>query len=139
MTSHIALPALDPAPATPVTFSQPIVMSLLRCDLAFGGLIFTDSMEMQGVTRLLSPAEAAVRAVRAGHDMLIDLPDTPGAFAAIKAAVQSGRISEARITVSAERILRTKASLGLHKQKHVALDDVPGLVGGRHIGPSRRW
>jgi len=131
MTSHIVLPALDPAPDTPATFSQPIVMNLLRRDLAFGGLIFTDSMEMQGVTRLLSPGEAAVRAVQAGHDMLIDLPDTPVAFAAIKAAVRSGGIAEARITASAERILRTKASLGLHKQKQVALDDVPRLVGGR--------
>ena len=131
MTSHMALPALDPTPDTPATFSQPIVMSLLRRDLAFGGLIFTDSMEMQGVTRLLSPGEAAVRAVQAGHDMLIDLPDTPAAFAAIKAAVHAGGVAEARITASAERILRTKASLGLHKQKQVALDDVPRLVGGR--------
>jgi beta-N-acetylhexosaminidase len=106
-------------------------MSLLRRNLAFGGLIFTDSMGMQGVTRVLSPGEAAVRAVQAGHDMLIDLPDTPAAFAAIKAAVRAGGVAEARITTSAERILRTKASLGLHKQKQVALDDVPRLVGGR--------
>jgi beta-glucosidase-like glycosyl hydrolase len=131
MTSHIALPALDPAPDTPATFSQPIVTSLLRRDLAFGGLIVTDSMEMQGITRLLSPGEAAVRAIQAGHDMLIDLRDTPAAFAAIKAAVHSGSLTDARITVSAERILRTKASLGLHKQKQVALEDVPRVVGGR--------
>jgi beta-N-acetylhexosaminidase len=131
MTSHIALPALDPAPDTPATFSQPIVTSLLRRDLAFGGLIVTDSMEMQGITRLLSPGEAAVRAIQAGHDMLIDLRDTPAAFAAIKAAVHSGSLTDARITVSAERILRMKASLGLHKQKQVALEDVPRVVGGR--------
>lgn len=131
MTSHIAMPALDPTPDTPATFSQPMVAGLLRRDLAFDGLIFTDSMEMQGVTRLLSPGDAAVRAVQAGHDMLLDLPDTPAAFAAIKAAVQAGRISESRITISAERILRTKASLGLQKQKQVALDHVPKQVGGR--------
>src|SRR5262245_2433388 len=131
MTSHVALPALDPTPDTPVTFSAPIVMRLLRRDLGFGGLIVTDSMEMHGVTRLLSPGEAAVRAVQAGHDILIDLPDTPAAFAAIKAAVQSGGIPEARIGESAERILRTKASLGLHTRKQVALDEVPKLVGGR--------
>ena len=63
--------------------------------------------------------------------MLIDLRDTPAAFAAIKAAVHSGSLTDARITVSAERILRMKASLGLHKQKQVALEDVPRVVGGR--------
>jgi beta-N-acetylhexosaminidase len=131
MTSHIALPALDPTPGTPATFSPPIVMSLLRGELAFGGLIVTDSMEMQGVARLLSPGEAAVRAVLAGHDVLIDLPDTQAAFEGIKAAVQAGRLSGARIGESAERILRVKASLGLHKRKQVALDEVPKLVGAR--------
>ncbi|HXH35011.1 MAG TPA: glycoside hydrolase family 3 N-terminal domain-containing protein, partial [Plantibacter sp.] len=44
MTAHIEMPALDPAPNTPTTLSQPIIQGLLRKDLGFGGLIYTDSM-----------------------------------------------------------------------------------------------
>jgi beta-N-acetylhexosaminidase len=88
-------------------------------------------MKMEGVTRLASAGDAAVRAVAAGHDMILDLPDPPAAFHAIKAAVHDGRIDQARITASVERILRAKASLGLHKQKLVSLDAVTQQVGGR--------
>lgn len=131
MTSHIVLPALEPQPETPVTWSRNATTGLLREELSFTGLVFTDSMKMAGVTRLASAGDAAVRAVAAGHDMLLDLPDPPAALAAIKAAIASGAIPEARITASAERILRAKARLGLHQDKGVSLDAVTQKVGGR--------
>ena len=131
MTSHIVLPALDPRPETPATWSDQVASRLLRDELGFGGLVFTDSMKMAAVARLAGPGEAAARAVQAGHDMVLDVPDPPAAFAGIKAAVQRGDIPEARITASAERILRAKARLGLHKQKLVSLDELTQKVGGR--------
>ena len=130
MTSHIVTPALDSQPHTPATFSA-ATTQLLRSDLAFSGLVFTDSMKSEALRRIGAPRYAAVRAVKAGHDMLVDLPDPAAAFDAIKAAVQSGEIEEARVTASAERILRAKARLGLHKQKLVSLDAVAEKVGGR--------
>ena len=54
MTSHIELPGLEPDPERPATFSRRIVTDLLRADLGFDGLIYTDSMRMRGVTDLLS-------------------------------------------------------------------------------------
>jgi beta-N-acetylhexosaminidase len=131
MTSHIELPALEPSPQTPATFSAAIAGNLLRGELGFKGLAFTDSMKMAGVTRIANPGAAAVRALRAGHDMLLDLPDPPAAFEAIKAAVASGELREERITQSVERILRAKARLGLHLKKEVSLDAVVQNVGGR--------
>jgi beta-N-acetylhexosaminidase len=131
MTSHIELPALEPQPATPATFSAIVATSLLRGELGFRGLVFTDSMKMAGVTRIAAPGEAAVRALTAGHDMLLDLPDPAAAFDAIKAALSRGEIAEARITASVERILAAKARLGLHRQKLVTLDGVTQKVGGR--------
>lgn len=131
MTSHIELPALDPRPATPATFSPAVATTLLRGDLAFRGLVFTDSMKMAGVTRLAGAGEAALRAFQAGHDMLLDLPDPPAAFDAIRSAVARGEIADARLTDSVRRILRAKARLGLHKQKLVSLDAVTQAVGGR--------
>ena len=57
MTAHIEMPALDPAPKTPTTLSGPIVQGLLRKDLGFGGLIYTDSMGMAGVAAIYTPAK----------------------------------------------------------------------------------
>ena len=131
MTSHILMPSLEPQPDAPVTFSRAVVTGLLRDDLGFDGLIVTDSMKMQGITDQAPPGEGAVRAFVAGHDMLLDVPDPPAALDALKAAVVSGRISEAQVAASVTRILRAKARLGLHRRKLVDLDRVTQAVGGR--------
>src|SRR5687768_6826227 len=75
MTAHIELPALDATPKTPTTLSQPIIQGLLRKDLGFGGLIYTDSMGMAGVSQMYSPGEAAVRAVKGGNEVIRHSPD----------------------------------------------------------------
>ncbi|PYR61709.1 MAG: beta-N-acetylglucosaminidase, partial [Acidobacteria bacterium] len=80
MTAHIEMPALDPTPNTPTTLSEPIVGGVLRKELGFGGLIYTDSMGMAGVTALYKPGEAAVRAVKAGNDIVLHSPDDAAAF-----------------------------------------------------------
>ncbi len=131
MTSHMQVPALDPEPRTPVTWSRRAASGMLRDELQFDGLIFTDSMKMAGITDLAGPGEAAARAVKAGHDMILDVTDPPAAFAGIRAAVHAGDIPEAQIAASAGRILRAKARLGLHKEKLVSLDEVTQRVGGR--------
>jgi beta-N-acetylhexosaminidase len=131
MTAHIEMPALDPAPNTPTTLSQPIVQGLLRRDLGFGGLIYTDSMGMAGVAAIYSPGEAAVRAVAAGNDVVLHSPDDGAAFAALRDAVKSGRIPEAQVNQSVERILRAKARAGLHRNKLVNLDSIATIIGTR--------
>jgi beta-N-acetylhexosaminidase len=131
MTGHIEMPSLDPTPATPTTLSPPIVDGVLRKELAFRGLIYTDSMGMQGVTNMHAPGEAAVRAILAGNDVVLHSPDDGAAFRGIVEAVKSGRIATGRIDASVERILRAKARAGLYKSKLVALDTIPSVVGTR--------
>jgi beta-glucosidase-like glycosyl hydrolase len=131
MTGHIEMPALDPAPNTPTTLSQPIVSGVLRKDLGFDGLVVTDSMGMAGVNLLYKPGEAAVRAVKAGNDIVLHSPDNGASYAAIKAAVLSGDIPKARLDQSVERILRAKAIAGLNRTRAVNLDALPNIVGGR--------
>jgi beta-N-acetylhexosaminidase len=131
MTAHIEMPALDASPNTPTTLSEPIVAGVLRTDLGFAGLIYTDSMSMAGVTELYKPGEAAVRAVKAGNDVVLHSPDDGAAFAAIKAAVESKDIPEARIDASVERILRAKARAGLHRTRTVPLDAIADVLGRR--------
>jgi beta-glucosidase-like glycosyl hydrolase len=132
MTSHISLPAIDAAPAT---FS-PAVVTLLRDDLGFDGLVITDSLSMAGLAQVAIPREAVVRAFLAGHDLLLDVPDVEDAFFAIAAAVDRGEISLDRIDQSVRRILRAKARLGLHENRRVALDAVADRVGSRPAAAS---
>src|SRR5690349_10357083 len=75
MAAHLELPLIDPTPRTPATFSPAIVEGLLRRDLGFAGLEYTDSMSMEAVTKLATPAEGAVRAVLAGSDQVVHSPD----------------------------------------------------------------
>jgi beta-N-acetylhexosaminidase len=131
MTAHIELPELDPTPKTPTTLSAPIVQGLLRKDLGFNGLIYTDSMGMAGVSAAYSPGEAAVRAVRAGNDVILHSPDDAAAFNAVVEAVKAGTIPEQQITASVLRILRAKARAGLHRNKIVNLDQISTVVGTR--------
>jgi len=130
MVAHIELPALDPSRG-PATFSHPVVTGLLREQLGFEGWILTDSMLMDGVARLGSSADNAVKAVLAGNDMVLDAPDMLDAFRGLAAAVASGVISRARLEQSVRRVLSAKARLGLHKTRTVNLDAVPSSVGGR--------
>jgi beta-glucosidase-like glycosyl hydrolase len=130
MVAHIELPALD-ADKVPATFSQAVVSGLLRREMAFDGLIVTDAMKMDAIARMVPPGEAAVRAVRAGADLVLDSPDPVAAFTAITAAVTSGQIDRARIDASVTRVLRAKARLGLHRSRAVSMDSVPQAVGGR--------
>jgi beta-N-acetylhexosaminidase len=130
MVAHIELPALE-SEKVPATFSRAVVTDLLRRDLAHEGLIVTDAMKMDAITRMVSPGEAAVRAVRAGVDLVLDSPDPVAAFTALKAAVASGQIDRAQIDASVTRVLRAKARLGLHRTRVVAMESVPQAVGGR--------
>ena len=131
MVGHIEMPALDATPGTPSTLSRPIVTGLLRRELGFDGLVYTDSMGMQAIGAMLSPGDAAVRAIAAGNDIVLHSPDDRAAAAAIKAAVENGTIERAQVVASAERVLRAKAGLGLHRTRAVNLDAVATVVGGR--------
>ena len=131
MTAHIQLPALDAAEFSPTTLSRPIVTGLLRDQMKFDGLVVTDAMTMDAISRRMSPGDAAVRAVAAGNDLILQSPDDASAVAAVKAAVTAGTIEMAQLDASVRRILRTKARLGLHRQRLVSLDALATHVGGR--------
>jgi beta-N-acetylhexosaminidase len=130
MVAHLALPGLDPS-GTPATMSAPIVGDLLRQQIGFEGLVFTDSMSMAAIARMVSPGEAAVRAIAAGADIVLHSPDDAAAADALKAAVAGGRMSRARLDASVQRLLTAKARLGLHLSRAVDLGEVVSHVGGR--------
>jgi len=122
MTGHLAVPALDADPNVPATLSEPVLTELLRKQMGFDGLIVTDALDMGGVTTRYAPGEVAVRSILAGVDVLLVPPITDAALAALKDAVESGRLPIERINESVKRILRAKAKVGLHHQRVVNLD-----------------
>jgi beta-N-acetylhexosaminidase len=128
MVAHMQMPGLDDE-KVPATFSHKIISGVLRP--GFDGLIFTDAMNMGAITRMTTPGDAAVRAVKAGIDVVLDTPDAAAATLAIATAIKSGDIPRVQVEASARRILEAKARLGLHKTRLVSLDAVPAAVGGR--------
>jgi beta-N-acetylhexosaminidase len=130
MVAHVEMPALDPAPG-PATFSRPITSGLLRDELRFDGVIYTDSLRMDAVTAMADSGEAAVRAIEAGADVVLDPADVREAFAGVRSALASGRVTRGRLEASVRRVLAHKARLGLHRTRFVELDGVMAAVGAR--------
>jgi beta-N-acetylhexosaminidase len=114
LIGHLGFPAVDPT-GRPATISGPLTRRLLRSQLGFQGVVITDALNMGGITSWGSPGQIAVRAVAAGVDMLLMSPRPVEAIGGIVDAVHGGRLSEARIDMSVERILRLKQRLGLYR------------------------
>jgi len=127
MTAHIAVPALAPADV-PATLSPAILTGLLRGEMGFKGIIVTDALEMGGIAQGYSSGEAAVLALAAGADALVMPPDPEGAVRAILAAVQSGRLTRARIDESVARLLAAKERVGLGRRATVNLEDISDQI-----------
>lgn len=129
MTAHIAVPALNGGTELPSTLAPEVLTDLLRNDMGFDGLLFTDAMDMAAIDRDFPRGEASVRAVLAGADVVLMPPSVPEALDAIVAAVESGRIAEARIDRSVTKLLEAKERLGLDRIRTVAMERIPQIVG----------
>ncbi len=153
MTGHLAVPALDSTPAPvlddpvrthdftesvkeverqgtlPAALSHALTTKLLRDELRFDGLVFTDSMAMGGVVAHFETGDAAVRVLEAGADVVLMPPDPKAAIEAIVAAVTSGRLPEARLDQAVSRILAEKERLGLFLGKSLPLEEISRRAG----------
>ncbi len=132
MVAHIAFPKLDSQPNVPGTLSPVITTDLLKDSLGFHGLVVTDAMTMQGVTKEFSAADAAIRAVKAGADIVLMPPDNTVAIDAIVNAVKRGEISESVIDNAVRKILEVKSELHLNTERFVNLNEIPQVVGSEN-------
>lgn len=124
MVAHMHIPQLDSTENLPATLSRPIVTGLLKKELGFTGLIFTDAMVMKGVTKYFAPGEAEVRALLAGNDVLERLKSVPKAIQVIRAAIARGDLTQASIDRRCKRMLAAKQWVGLDKYKPIKLDNL---------------
>lgn len=131
MIAHIAVPALDSSSTTPASLSPRIVSDVLQQQMRFQGLVITDAMDMRGVSRGYSAGESAVRAVKAGVDVVLMPPDEESALATLLSAARSGEIDTVRIRASVRKILMLKKQLGLDTVRTVSVEHVDEIVGIR--------
>ena len=123
MTAHITVPSLDPS-GEPATLSKPIITGILRDELHYDGVVVTDSLQMAGVRQKHSDAEIPVLALEAGVDQMLMPPDLDVAINGVLDAVKSGRLTEARIDQSVQRILELKSRRGIVAAPFVATPQV---------------
>ncbi|MDA0987286.1 MAG: serine hydrolase [Bacteroidetes bacterium] len=129
MVSHISNPAYDGVEGIPSTLSYEVTTNLLQKQLGFNGLIVTDALDMQGVTKKYGVAEAAILAIKAGNDILLMPPNELMAIRAVVNAVKNGEISIERIDHSVRKILKEKENIGLHKNRTVDVGKLFDVVG----------
>ncbi len=121
MVAHLNVPALDKMMKVS-TLSKPIVTDLLKHDLGFKGLVFTDALNMKGVRKYYKSGVVDAKAAIAGNDVLLFSEDVPKAIQEIKAAITRGELTQAEIDESCLKILKTKYWLGLNKYKPVCTE-----------------
>jgi beta-N-acetylhexosaminidase len=132
MSAHMAVPALTGSDE-PGTMSAAVMTGVLRDSLKFRGIVVTDALVMGAIVAQYGAGEATVRAFEAGADLLLMPADPDSAVTAMTAAVESGRISRARLETSLRRLLEAKRQLGLFRQRTVSLDSISAVVGSRRI------
>jgi len=128
MTAHIAVVGVEGANAGPATLSPRFMTGILRDEMHFGGVLFTDAMTMGGVAKRYGATEPLIMALEAGADVLLMPRSVPDAITTVLDAVKSGRLSESRIDASVRRILTAKARAGLRTGRLVDLNAIDRIV-----------
>lgn len=126
MSAHLHVPALDPAKNVASSVSPNVIRDLLIDELGFTGLVFTDALNMKGVSDYYQPGELEMAALLAGNDVLLFPEDISKAVARIKREIRRGTITQEEIDASCKKILMLKHWVGLNKYKPVNLNNLTG-------------
>ncbi len=123
MISHLNVPALDSTQKV-ATLSEPIVTSLLKREMGFKGLTFTDALNMQGVRKHYAKGVVDAKALIAGNDVLLFTEDVGIALKEIKQAIERGELSKLDIYKKCKKILKAKYWLGLSDYKPINMNGI---------------
>ena len=124
MVAHLSIPVLDSTPNRASTLSPKVVTGLLKEEMGFEGLIFTDALNMKGVSKFYEPGEVDLLAAKAGNDVLLFAEDVPKALATIKTAIEEGSYTESELDKSVLKILKAKEWAGIYRNALVEEGDV---------------
>ena len=110
MVGHISVPNVT-GDDTPASLSEKMIIEVLRKDLGFKGIVMTDYLNDKTIVKNYGAADAAVKAIQAGADLLLEPDDLEAAYEGVLKAVKKGDITEDRLDESIYRILRVKLSM----------------------------
>ncbi|QEC68282.1 serine hydrolase [Panacibacter ginsenosidivorans] len=135
MIAHLSIPAIDSTAHQPTSLSKNNVTGLLRNELGFKGISFTDALEMQGVAKYYPAGEAGFQSIIAGNDMLCLPGDVPGTIKRILTAIKKGELDKNDMEARIKKVLLVKYHMGLASAPWVDIDhltvdlnkDVPAL------------
>lgn len=119
MVAHLHIPSMDSERNKATTLSRYVVSDLLKKQMNFKGLIFTDALNMKAVSGQFKPGEVDLMALLAGNDILLYSQDVPKAKAMILQAVQEGKISQEEIDERVKKVLKAKYWSGLNQLRPV--------------------
>ena len=119
MVAHLNVPSIEPRDNYPSSISYNVVTNLLKNELGFDGLIFTDALNMKAASNARKPGDIDLEAFLAGNDILLFPENVPLAEEKICVAYQEGIISEERLSYSVKKILHYKFKAGLNNYKPV--------------------
>jgi beta-N-acetylhexosaminidase len=124
MVAHLNVPSLETRPNYPSSISYNIVTNILKKELGFNGLIFTDALNMKGASNFKKPGEIDLEAFLAGNDILLFAEDVPKAIEKFTQAYKDTILSDERIEFSVKKILKYKYKAGLNKYKSIKTDNL---------------
>jgi len=119
MVAHMNIPSLDNTPNLPSTLSKPIVTNILKNQIGFKGLVFSDAMDMKGVVKFFPNGEADVRGLIAGNDVIELSQNSERAIKLVKKSIRQHRLSWDDIDKKVRKILEAKYWMNLHKYQPV--------------------
>lgn len=119
MVAHLDVPALEPNKGVPTSLSYNTITNVLKNDLSFKGLVFTDALNMKGASNFKSPGEIDLAAFQAGNDVLLFAENVPLAIEKFNAAYENKEFTDERLAHSVKKILLYKYKAGLNKYKPI--------------------
>ena len=122
MIAHLYIPAIDNTPNRATSLSYNNVTKLLRKQLHYTGISFTDALEMKGVSKYYPDGEASVQSLVAGNDMLCLPGDVALSLQKINAAIKDKKIRWKDIDARVKKVLRAKYIYGLASWRPVNTD-----------------
>ena len=120
MVGHLYFPAIEKVQNTSSSLSYGVITDLLKKEMGFDGLIFTDGLDMKGVSEIVRQDSVPYAAFMAGNDVLILPTNVPFAIKTIKDAVENNTVAAARLEESCKKILRYKYRAGLNRYHPVS-------------------
>ena len=124
MVAHLFVPELDSTKNTATTLSHKVTTDLLRNELGFKGIAFTDALNMKGVSKFFEPGEVDLKALLAGNDVLLFPKDVPNAIGRIKIAIAKKQLTIEQLEHHVRKILALKYWSGAWEKKVISKENI---------------